>query len=142
MSDMIKGKCFCGAVEFEVSGTPSGMGYCHCDDCTTWHGAPVNAFSLWPRGSATITKGNGNINSFSKTGRAHRKSCMTCGGSLFNDLPSMELVAIYPSIVPELKHEPAMHICYKEKTISMKDGLPKFSDFPAEFGGSGETLPE
>jgi len=24
----------------------------------------------------------------------------------------------------------------------MKDGLPKFKDFPEEFGGSGETLPE
>jgi hypothetical protein len=24
----------------------------------------------------------------------------------------------------------------------MKDGLPKMKDFPAELGGSGETLPE
>jgi hypothetical protein len=24
----------------------------------------------------------------------------------------------------------------------MKDGLPKFKDFPAEMGGSGETLDE
>ena len=23
-----------------------------------------------------------------------------------------------------------------------RDGLPKFKDFPAEFGGSGETIPE
>jgi len=26
--------------------------------------------------------------------------------------------------------------------LSMRDGLPKFKDFPAEFGGSGETIPE
>jgi len=24
----------------------------------------------------------------------------------------------------------------------MKDGLPKLKDFPKEFGGSGETVPE
>jgi hypothetical protein len=24
----------------------------------------------------------------------------------------------------------------------MRDGLPKFKDFPAEFGGSGETIPD
>jgi len=142
MGNMIKGQCFCGAVEFEVSGTPTVMGYCHCDDCASWHAAPINAFSLWPRDSVKVTKGEENITSFSKTGTAHRKSCLTCGGNLFNDLPSMELVGVYPSVVPDLKHEPTMHACYKEKTISIKDGLPKFSDFPTEFGGSGETLPE
>jgi hypothetical protein len=26
--------------------------------------------------------------------------------------------------------------------LPMRDGLPKFKDFPAEFGGSGETIPE
>lgn len=25
-----KGSCFCGAVEFTVSGDPAAMGYCHC----------------------------------------------------------------------------------------------------------------
>ena len=142
MGNMIKGQCFCGAVEFEVSGTPTVMGYCHCDDCASWHAAPINAFSLWPRDSVKVTKGDENITSFSKTGNAHRKSCMTCGGNLFNDLPSIELTGVYPSVVPDLNHEPTMHVCYKEKTISFKDGLPKFSDFPTEFGGSGETLPE
>ena len=142
MGNMIKGQCFCGAVEFEVSGTPTVMGYCHCDDCSSWAAAPINAFSLWPRDSVKVTKGDENITSFSKTGTAHRKSCMTCGGNLFNDLPSIELTGVYPSVVPDLKHEPTMHVCYKEKTISIKDGLPKFSDFPTEFGGSGETLPE
>jgi hypothetical protein len=24
----------------------------------------------------------------------------------------------------------------------VRDGLPKFKDFPKEFGGSGDTLPE
>jgi hypothetical protein len=26
-----EGACFCGAVRFEVQGTPVAMGYCHCD---------------------------------------------------------------------------------------------------------------
>ena len=28
------------------------------------------------------------------------------------------------------------------KTVSVKDGLPKFKDMPEEFGGSGATMPE
>src|SRR5690349_14718593 len=41
------GTCFCGAVQVEVTGSPEGMGYCHCQSCRSWSGGPVNAFSLW-----------------------------------------------------------------------------------------------
>jgi len=27
------GRCFCGAVEVEVTGQPEAMGYCHCGSC-------------------------------------------------------------------------------------------------------------
>ena len=47
MSDTYKGHCFCGAVEFEVTGKPAMMGYCHCTDCAAWAAAPMNTFSLW-----------------------------------------------------------------------------------------------
>jgi hypothetical protein len=43
----LKGSCFCGEVQFEVSGEPAGMGYCHCESCRHWSAGPVNAFSLW-----------------------------------------------------------------------------------------------
>jgi hypothetical protein len=26
--------------------------------------------------------------------------------------------------------------------LAVRDGLPKFKDFPKDFGGSGDTLPE
>jgi hypothetical protein len=35
---------------------------------------------------------------------------------------------------------PAIHINYAETVLPMQDELPKFKDFPAEFGGSGEQL--
>jgi hypothetical protein len=37
---------------------------------------------------------------------------------------------------------PKVHLNYAETILSMKDGLPKLKDFPAEIGGSGEMLPE
>ena len=51
MAETHSGACFCGEVRFEVSGEPNIMGYCHCTDCASWAGAPVNAFSLWPADS-------------------------------------------------------------------------------------------
>lgn len=47
MSEAITGRCFCGEVQFEVSGQPAAMGYCHCGSCRLWSAGPVNAFTLW-----------------------------------------------------------------------------------------------
>lgn len=136
------GGCFCGAVQFEVSGDPMTMGYCHCGDCTTWAAAPINSFSLWPRDAVKVTKGEDLIGTYTKTESAYRKFCKTCGGHLFSDHPNQNFIDVYPNVVPDLKHEPAVHVYYGEKTVSVKDGLPKFKDMPADFGGSGETLPD
>jgi hypothetical protein len=53
-----RGKCFCDAVEFEVSGEPVAMGYCHCEFCRHWSAGPVNAFTLWKPDSLKILKGD------------------------------------------------------------------------------------
>src|ERR1044071_4951590 len=37
------GRCLCGAVTFEVHGTPKWTGYCHCQSCRKHSGAPVSA---------------------------------------------------------------------------------------------------
>jgi hypothetical protein len=40
------------------------------------------------------------------------------------------------------KYQPTLHVHYGEKVMAVRDGLPKFKDFPKEFGGSGDTVPE
>jgi len=136
------GACFCGAVQIEATGTPEAMGYCHCSDCAEWAAAPVNAFSLWTPDSVRVTSGEDNIGTYNRTERSSRKFCTSCGGHVMTDHPGMKLVDVYPNVVPDLTHEPALHVFYSERTVSVKDGLPKFRDLPAEFGGSGEILPE
>ena len=44
--------------------------------------------------------------------------------------------------VPTFAHRGTLHVHYGEKTLSVRDGLPKFKDMPANFGGSGVELPE
>ena len=142
MSDTYTGSCFCGAVEFEVTGAPAVMAYCHCNDCAAWAGAPINSFGFWAPENVRITKGEDNIATFNKTEANYRKFCKTCGGHVFCDLPGFNFVEVYPNTVPGLVHEPTVHVHYGSKTISVHDGLPKFKDLPADFGGSGDMLPE
>ena len=142
MAETLNGTCFCGGVEIEVSGEPKVMGFCHCTSCRSWGAAPVNAFSLWDPQAVTVTKGEDKLAAYNKTPQSYRKFCQTCGGHVMTDHPLIGLIDVYAATVPDLSFQPQVHIHYGEKVLSIPDGLPKFKDVPAEFGGSGEKLPE
>ena len=137
-----KGSCFCGAVEFTVSGEPAGMGYCHCDSCRHWSAGPVNAFTLWSPDAVKITQGADNIGTYNKTPQSSRKWCKTCGGHLLTEHPEMGLIDVYAAVLPQLPFQPGVHVNYQESVLHVRDGLPKMKDMPEEMGGSGDTLAE
>ena len=89
-----------------------------------------------------LTKGLENIQTFSKTDHSKRKFCKKCGGHLMTEHPSSNLVDIFAVILEGFSFKPSIHVNYESKTVSVKDGLPKFKDLPEEFNGSGEILPE
>ena len=136
------GECFCGAVRLEASGEPEGMGYCHCRSCRSWSGGPVNAFTLWKPEAVKVSAGEAQLASFQKTAISDRVFCATCGGHLMTRHPTLGLVDVFAATLPTLAFEPGVHVNYAETVLPMKDGLPKFRDFPTEFGGSGETVAE
>jgi hypothetical protein len=136
------GSCFCGAVTLEVSGSPAAMGYCHCRSCRSWSGGPVNAFSLWQPDAVHITGGADDVATFAKTPMSERKFCKRCGGHLMTNHPPLGLIDVFTATIPTLDFKPEVHVNYAETVLRMHDGLPKLKDFPAEFGGSGEALPE
>ncbi|WP_316188973.1 MULTISPECIES: N-acetyltransferase [unclassified Bradyrhizobium] len=137
-----KASCFCGAAEVEAIGQPVFAGYCHCRDCQAWSAAPINAFSLWKSDDVRVVKGEAEIGTFNKTEHSYRKFCRRCGGHLMTEHPRMRLTDVYANLLQGFVHQPTLHVNYASKMISVKDGLPKFADLPADLGGSGETLPD
>jgi hypothetical protein len=142
MATSYKGECFCGAVRIEATGTPDAMGFCHCRSCRSWSGGPVNAFTLWKPDAVRITAGADNLATFKKTELSHRQYCKKCGGHVMTNHPTLGLVDVFAATLPTLKFSPAVHVNYSETVLPMRDGLPKLKDFPKEFGGSGEAVPE
>jgi hypothetical protein len=134
--------CFCGAVSLQAEGDPKAMGYCHCASCRTWSAGPVNAFTLWDPASVKVTRGAEHIGTYAKTPMSERQFCQKCGGHLITNHPPLGMVDIYAALLPSLKFTPSVHANYAETVLPMKDGLPKLKDFPAEFGGSGQAVPE
>jgi hypothetical protein len=137
-----KGSCFCGAVQFTVTGEPAAMGFCHCASCRHWSAGPVNAFTLWKPDAVTITQGKDKIGTHNKTSNSSRKWCRTCGGHLFTDHPAWSLIDVYAATIPSFPFKPGVHVHYQETVLHIKDGLPKLKDLPKEMGGSGEAVLE
>jgi hypothetical protein len=138
----LSGQCFCGAVKLEASGEPEAMGYCHCRSCRSWSGGPVNAFSLWNPDAVKITEGEAFVATYAGSPLSERKYCSKCGGHLMTNHPPLGMVDVFSATLPDLDFKPGVHVNYAETVLPMKDGLPKLRDFPKEFGGSGEAVPE
>jgi hypothetical protein len=56
--------------------------------------------------------------------------------------PPLGLIDVYAATIPSVPFQPGVHVNYGETVLPMRDGLPKLKDFPAEFGGSGQPVPE
>jgi hypothetical protein len=134
------GSCFCGAVQFTVTGSPVAMGYCHCESCRHWSASPVNAFTLWQPTSLKVTRGVERIATYNKTPGSSRKWCQSCGGHLFTEHPGLGLVDVYAATIPRFPFQPGVHVHYQEAQLRVRDGLPKMRDLPKEMGGSGVAL--
>ncbi|MDT8419662.1 MAG: GFA family protein [Desulfuromonadales bacterium] len=144
-----RGSCFCGDVEFILSGEPAVMAYCHCSSCRQWSAGPLNAFTLWPPESFRIVQGAEQVSGFDKSaatgqgaGMSNRKWCRNCGGHVYIDHPAMGVVDVPAVLIQGFSFDPAFHVHYQETVHPMKDGLAKFADLPSEAGGTGEQLPE
>ncbi len=136
------GQCYCGAVTIEVTGEAAGAGYCHCKNCRSWSAGPVNAFTLWKSDAVTVTQGADKIGEYHENEQSYRQWCTVCGGHVLTRHPGWDLIDVYAATIPAFPFAAGVHVNYESTVLPMKDGLPKFKDFPAEMGGSGELLAE
>jgi hypothetical protein len=89
-----------------------------------------------------VKSGAEHITTFQKTALSQRKYCKNCGGHLMTGHRPLGLVDVFAATIPTLNFVPGVHVNYAETVLPMKDGLPKLKDFPAELGGSGESVAE
>ena len=80
MTDRITGRCFCGAIEFEVEAPEKFACYCYCNSCQRAAGAPVVAWATYSRTSFKTT--HGAIHWHPSSPGVTRGICSNCGSSL------------------------------------------------------------
>lgn len=92
--------------------------------------------------AVNVTKGEELLGRFQSSDISERGYCTKCGGHIIVEHPTLGLMDVRIGALRNFPFKPKVHLNYAETILPMKDGLPKLRDFPAEIGGSGETLPE
>ena len=102
---MTTGKCYCGAVTYEIEGDIDYIVHCHCRNCRRASGAAFYSAGFLPESSFAITSGQANIREFNfpENPSGARCFCATCGGRLYIRLPT-------PGLINTLDQEPQQDI--------------------------------
>lgn len=77
---MLKGRCHCGAIRYEMPQEVLHHALCHCSDCRRHAGAPMVGWAMVPAGQLRVT-GSPAVYRSSEHGRRH--FCAQCGTGLF-----------------------------------------------------------
>jgi hypothetical protein len=131
-------QCNCGAIRVELTGPPVAQGYCHCEDCQAAHGAAYVPFAMYRIPAAQIVAGEP---TWWKRKVTPRATCRECGTRLFTEPPGLGVRGVMALLLPEGMFKPTLHMQCQHALLPVKDELPHFSGFPAEFGGSDERVP-
>lgn len=127
MTETCRGRCFCGAVSFEIDTPIQWCVTCHCESCRRQCSAPMTTYIGVPDAQWRWTAG---------TPKAHHSSpgvertfCGDCGAPLtFRSEHMTGLMHFYLAAMedPE-RFEPQLHVAYEEKLswLDIGDDLPK-----------------
>jgi len=94
---MIKGRCECGRVSYELDGDLVYFSHCHCSRCRKLHGA---AFATWGGVLSTdfsYTSGETEVNSYAFSENSVSYFCRHCGSRLLAESrtePEMVYIAM------------------------------------------------
>jgi hypothetical protein len=126
---MASGKCFCGTVRFEASGTPKWVAHCHCTMCRRAHAAGYVTWAGFPKEAMHIVSGADNISTYRSSPPASREFCRTCGSQLFfrHDAYADEVHIPLALFDGDIGMKPRAHIYFSDRAewVSVHDDLRK-----------------
>ncbi|HEY8553702.1 MAG TPA: GFA family protein [Burkholderiales bacterium] len=136
-----RGSCFCGAVEFEVSGEPAAMGSSLRVLPALVRRPDQRLLALGHERGASNPR-RGEYRRLQQEREQRPRVAQDLRRSRVHRAPGLGLTDVYAAVIPDLPYRPSVHVNYESTVLRLRDGLPKMKDLPAEMGGSGASLPE
>ena len=130
MTDVLTGKCFCGAVEYSV---PDAFQYamnCHCSNCRRTTGSAFKPLAGIERDKLTVDEGQKRLLVFGRE-NANDTHCGKCGSLLYSVVRGGGFVHVaMGTLVDDPGIRPTHHIFVGSKApwFTITDGLPQYEE--------------
>jgi hypothetical protein len=126
----VSGRCFCGAVRFEVTLPTLFCGYCHCSMCQRAHGAGFVAWCGVPYERFRVTAGEDRLVRRKSSDHGTRSFCGECGSQLLCESTNHPdwIDVTLASMQGPIDREPEAHYFVDDRAAwtHLDDGLPRF----------------
>ena len=125
---IVKGSCFCGAVEFEIELPTLFCVHCHCSMCRRPHGASFVTWTAVPPERLRVTHGEQDVVNFKSSKEGSRNYCRHCGSQMFCQTHEEYVHIALASLYGKIDREPEAHYYYDSRAewTQVNDDLPKF----------------
>lgn len=134
MSEMIKGKCLCGKVEYQIENNFNQFYICHCAQCRKITGSAYASNLFGDPQKFSVLSGSENIKRFDYNERGFTKAfCMECGSGVpYLNSSGNSIVVPAGTLDGEPEFDTKNIIFYKEKTkwCSKSENDSYFDGFP------------
>lgn len=129
-----EGRCYCGAIRYEVDGEPMMKAQCHCRECQYITGGAPNMFMVVPAAAFRYTRGE--PKQFTRSdlpAPVTREFCANCGTHLATRPPRPVVVVKVGTLDdPKVYGAPSLAIFTidKQPFHQIPDGIPTFERRP------------
>ncbi len=124
----LRGKCLCGAVQYEVADDFSYALNCHCSNCRRATGAAFKPFAGIARAALTVTHGADRLMIYGSK-ENHDAHCARCGSMLYSLVRDAAWVHItLGTLIDPPTIRPSAHIFVGSKApwFTITDDLPQY----------------
>ena len=133
-SRILAGKCYCGAVHYEVADAFLYAVNCHCSNCRRMTGSAFKPIAGIERGKLTGDPGPDALMIYGRAGPDNNTHCRACGSLLFSVVRDGAYVHVaMGTLVDDPTIRPTEHIFVGSKApwYTIADDLPQHEEFPA-----------
>jgi hypothetical protein len=134
MSERLRGKCECGAVQYRVADAFLYAMNCHCSACRAATGSAFKPFAGIEREQLELTAGSDQLLVFGEDD-GNNTRCAVCGSLLFSVVREGRYLHVaLGSLVDAPGIEPSGHIFVGSKApwFEITDDLPQFEEYATE----------
>ncbi|MDX1508240.1 MAG: GFA family protein [Woeseiaceae bacterium] len=128
---MIKGRCFCGEVQFEIASEPRQSNHCHCISCQRASGAPFVTWLTFAAADFDVT--HGMITERESSPGVLRGHCAACGTAMtWQSMTRSDSIDITAACFDDKSIvKPSSHIwmSHSPPWVSLDDDLPKHQEW-------------